>query len=245
MKIELLEVSGWKAALKGMRNPLESWSRLDSVFDNIDVEWEPGEDDKRLALTLTRAGSSHRKFLRFPSVYLDVTSYLRFWDQLATYKFVDCNSTSSMHKLGKTDLTVADFDTEGVSVDGVKAIRGVLDVINLRARERNQYLEAIAELNKVVKPTGDAAIANRERKAKLVKMADALFQEINKLNPQGYLYTRTLKLNYEVLIKMYSTRKNHKLEEWRIFCSWIRENIPFLDEILTQLEEKYGNKHGM
>ena len=214
MKIELLEVSGWKPALKGMRNPMESWDKSDSDFSNINSDWEPGPNDRKLLLTLTKAGSSHRKVLRFIDVYLDVTSHLKFWDEWATYKFTDSNSTSQMHKLGSRKLTVEDYNTEDFTIQGESLLSSIIDYIN--------------KLVVIRKNTDDNSLKEK------------LFEEMIALNPQGFLYTRTIKMNYETLVKICLERKNHKLKSWREFCVWCRENIPFLEEIMSILEGKDG-----
>ena len=201
-------ISQWMAVIHGLRNPYESWSKMDSTWDLIEdplpinpddtVYIKIGENDLDLMRRLAKAGSDHRKFLRQLPVIMDVTAPLYFWKEADQYKVgTVTNSCSTMHTLHKRDLTADDFSCE--YCPGV--IGGVIETIN---GWRKRYIE-----------TNDK------------KCWYAMIQML----PESFNQTRTLSCNYEVLWNMWQARKGHRLDEWRLFRNSIARNVPYFKEI--------------
>ena len=198
------EVYGWRKALWGMRNPMNSWSMSDTVW-NGDGTPKVGKRDLDLMERLVKAGSDHRKFLRFITVSVDITAPLYWWKEYDTYKVgTVANSCSTMHKIHAKELTLDDFSHEHLSPDGVKCM-----------------LQMIGQLN-------FARAAFLETKDK------EYWHEMIQLLSTSYNQTRTVMLNYEVLRNMYHARKNHKLDEWVEFCRWI-EDLPYAQELISSV----------
>ncbi len=197
------EVYGWRKALWGMRNPMNSWSMSDTVW-NGDGTPVIGKRDLDLMERLVKAGSDHRKFLRFITVTVDITAPLYWWKEYDTYKVgTVANSCSTMHKIHAKELTLDDFSHEHLSPDGVECM-----------------LKMIGQLN-------FARMAFIETKDK------AYWDEMIQLLSTSYNQTRTVMLNYEVLRNMYHARKAHKLNEWHDFCRWV-EDLPYADHLITE-----------
>ena len=191
-------VSGWEAALRGMRNPLNSWDRADSYFKTSSGTPVIGKNDLALMHKLCQAGSEHRKFMRYIIVTFDMTAPHFFWHQFDTYKVGTVrNSCSKMHKLTAKEYTIDDFATDGMSGEALGVLNVLIDQLN---NWRTRYLQT---------PTTNA-VARRD-----------LWDAILRVMPESYLQTATIQLNYEVLRAMYHQRINHKLPEWHQFCTWI------------------------
>ena len=217
IKIENVSVHGFKEAIRGMRNPLNSWDKSDSLF--IDAEFTDDENefetaemcggylpvvknnDLNLMCKLVNAGTDHRKFMRMITVYVDITAPLYWWKEADTYKVGTVrNSCSTMHKITEKEFTLDDFSNEHLSDDSIKLLRDIVFVLNFH---REKYLET----------------------------KDKLFWwQIIQLLPSSYNQRATLMLNYEVLANMYHSRKSHKLDEWVEFCKWI-ETLPYAELI--------------
>ena len=206
IKIENVEVMGWEAAIRGMRNPKNSWAKSDSfntfIVDERTQEEKPfehfiGPADLFLASSLADAGPVHGKFLRMITVYLDITAPLYWWKEFDTYKVgTVANSCSTMHKIHAEELTLDDFSHEHLD----KASTAMLDVlVTTMNNYRVMYFET------------------REKK---------YWWQMIQLLPTSYNQRRTVMLNYEVLRNMYEYRKEHKLDEWREFCAWV-ETLPY------------------
>jgi hypothetical protein len=180
-------------AMRGARNPLNSWNRMDSFYDE-EGTYRLGEKDLDLAKRLCRAGSDHRKFLRQIMVSMDVTAPIYWWKEFDTYKVgTVANSTSTMHKIHSKPFSMEDFSTDhmtGETMEHMEQAVRWLEVLRLK------YLE-----------TQDKAY----------------WYDMIQFLPSGYNQMRTVTLNYEVLYNIYHARKNHKLEEWHQFCRWIEE----------------------
>lgn len=232
INIENVEVHGWKAAIRGMRNPMNSWERSDSEFyDMADYlerlfhkgpgASEPipafviGPNDHDLMMRLARAGSEHAKYRRMIVVWLDVTAPLYWWAEADTYKVGTVrNSCSKMHKIHSKEFTMDDFSHEHLTYydhDG-ELCRDFRDELECLIDELNFARELFNE-------TGDKK----------------WWWQMIQLLPSSYNQRATLMLNYEVLSNIYHQRKNHKLDEWREFCKWIK-TLPY-SELIT-LEEK-------
>lgn len=212
IKVENLEVLNFEGALRGMRNPLESWNKSDSYYDKETGKYVIGEKDLALALKLTKSGSDHSKFLRQIFVSMDITAPMSWWWDFDTYKVATVrNSTSRMHKLGSRLLTFDDF-----SVDDEQG--------NINITPFRKYV--LEDLNK--------RIAEFQQLKKDGKMEEAmsLWREIVFDSPQSYNFKSTWTGNYEIMRNVYRARKNHKQREFRDFCKYIEENFPY-SELIT------------
>ena len=236
LKIENSEVMGWEHAIRGMRNPLNSWAKSDSEFITCDGEhhdingnhgpwygndgfgWGElliGDNDHKLMTTLRNTGTDHRKFMRMITVYLDITAPLYWWKEFDTYKVgTVANSCSTMHKIAAKEFSLDDFSCE--------------HLLN-NAAQYNGYVPT-----SVLKCTIGAL--NEFRKLYLESNNKAYWWQMIQLLPSSYNQRRTVMLNYEVLANIYKSRLNHKLDEWHTFCDWIEE-LPY-SELITGYEEK-------
>jgi hypothetical protein len=224
MKIEEIEVFGFSAALRGMRNPLESWDKSDTIKQDklyyiLSGKWtyvtegtSIGQKDLALACKLIKAGTEHRKFLRQIQIWCDMTLPRYIHTELDTYKIATVrNSCSTMHKLGTRDLTQDDFEKPLVDQ--------VLNVLNRIGREFRTAKE-MKEKDKV----------NRLRR------------EYKNMLPEGFLQKSTFSMNYETALSMYFQRKNHRLPEWNIknpdsICSFIY-SLPYMEQFIKAIENK-------
>lgn len=191
LTIERTSVMNLENAMRGARNPLNSWDRMDSFYDE-EGRYQLGENDLGLAKRLCKAGSDHRKFIRQIMVSMDVTAPIYWWKEFDTYKVgTVANSTSTMHKIHSKEFAMDDFSTDHMTEETkehMKQLIGWLETL------RGKFLE-----------TKDKAY----------------WYDIIQLLPSGYNQMRTVTLNYEVLYNIYYARRNHKLEEWHTFCHWI------------------------
>ena len=220
VKIEDVEVMGIRKAIKGMRNPLNSWDKSDSYFllqcsqyagCKKTEDYRIGEVDMKLCKNLIKAGSPDRKFLRMIHVQADVTAPLYWWKEYDTYKVgTVANSCSTMHTIHKRDLTLDDFSYEHL-------IPVALDCLNETIKTINTARQFVVDM----------------------KLKEDWWQMIQLL-PSSFNQMRTIDLNYENLLSIYRQRKSHKLDEWREFCKWI-ETLPYMKEFLglgEQVKEK-------
>lgn len=191
VKIENVDVNGFDAAIRSMRNPLNSWDKSDSQTDGFGCVCI-GNADHALMMQLVRAGSDHAKFMRMINVTADITAPLYWWAEMDTYKVGTVrNSCSKMHTIHKRDLTMDDFSTEHLYEDEICAMQDLIDRINYN---RQCFMD-----------TG-------------IKQD---WWQIIQLLPSSYNQRATWQANYAVLRNMYHARKNHKLDEWRTFCEWV------------------------
>ena len=213
IKIEKTEVYGWEAAIRGMRNPLNSWNKSDTIFDGD--KWCMGENDLNLMKTLSKAGNDHGKFLRMINVACDITAPLYWWKEFDTYKVgTVANSCSTMHKIHAKEFTLDDFSCEHLD-EAFK--RDGLVVAGYK-----RYLEY------VIDGLNDAREMYLETKDKYY------WWQMIQLLPSSYNQKRTVQLNYQVLKSMYFARRNHKLDEWHTLCEWM-ESLPYFKEICLDL----------
>ena len=255
IKFQNAEVMGWEAAIRGMRNPMNSWEKSDSVFVDeegdyyniIGNQWPCyegrgemaiGPNDLDLMKRLRNAGTDHRKFMRMITVYVDITAPLYWWKEFDTYKVSTvANSCSTMHKIHAKEFTLEDFSREHLmninNDDPCDAL--FLDGTNIRVDGDDLLGLTINVLN---------YYRNRYLKTKDKKYWWQMIQ----LLPSSYNQKRTVMLNYEVLANIYKSRKNHKLDEWAEhskeeiikdalngsfgFCDWIK-TLPY-SELITQ-----------
>lgn len=205
IRITNIEVEGWRAAIRGMRNPMNSWDRSDSFLDG-DLSYsiaDVGEHDLALMRRLIKAGSDHSKFMRMITVSMDIEAPLYWWKEYDTYKVgTVANSCSTMHRIHSRSLTLHDFSHEHLD-------RESLDFLGQLIR----YL-------------------NERRHAFVTKKEKEDWWQMIQLLPSSYNQKRTVLVNYAVLQKMYHARKNHKLDEWRVFCQHV-EVLPFAKELIV------------
>lgn len=234
IKIENIETFGWEAAIRGMRNPMNSWDKSDSgwssdwpytidpsvkghIFVDSDdegyMELAIGPNDQNLMMTLRNAGTDHRKFMRMITVYLDITAPLYWWKEFDTYKVgTVANSCSTMHKIADKEFTLDDFSCEHLNDDCMACeVSG------------GDHFYPLSSLD-VLKVAIDALNYWRRRYL-ATKNKDDWWQMIQLL-PSSYNQRRTVMLNYEVLANIYKSRKNHRLDEWRDFCEMIK-TLPY------------------
>ena len=228
LKIENVDIIGWEPAIRGMRNPMNSWAKSDSgvcethgsgkckdceyinYCHNSDVEvgtnYILGSNDLKLMTSLRDSGTDHRKFMRMITVYIDITAPLYWWKEFDTYKVgTVANSCSTMHKITAKEFTLDDFSHEHLLFTAKKNLETTIDILN---GYRDQYnMDANPEMKK------------------------AHWWQMIQLLPSSYNQLRTVMLNYEVLANIYKSRKDHKLDEWRTFCTDIKA-FPY-SELIT------------
>lgn len=237
IKIENAKIVGWEEAIRGMRNPMNSWSKSDSYrysgkgpsleeaglidpLTGCHTGFEVGDNDLSLMKKLRDAGTDHRKFMRMITVYMDIKAPLYWWKEYDTYKVgTVANSCSTMHKIAAKEFTLDDFSHEHLSYRSIRLLGDIIGTLN---DYRYIYLDHTA---------GDSYV---EEDGRVIKKKDAWHQMIQLL-PSSYNQLRTVMLNYEVLANMYKSRKNHKLDEWRTFCEYIK-TFPY-SELITGKEE--------
>ena len=191
IKIEKAVVMNFEGAIRGARNPLNSWDKSDSFYD-ADGNYVLGENDLGLAKRLCKAGSDHRKFIRQILVSVDITAPLYWWKEFDTYKVATvANSTSTMHKIHSKPFEIDDFSHDHLTKEGEEALIKFIDFLE------ECRLKFVADKNK-----------------------DEWYTIIQLL-PEGYNQKRTVTMNYENLLNMYFARRGHKLSEWHDFCDWI------------------------
>lgn len=196
------EVMNLKNAIRGARNPMNSWSRSDSYYDENGV-FILGENDLSLAVRLRKAGSDHRKFLRQVFISVDITAPMYWWKEFDTYKVgTVANSTSTMHKIASVPFDISQFSCDKMDSQTIEVMNYIIEKLEAL---RVKYLE-----------TKDKQ----------------LWYDIIQLLPSSYNQMRTCTLNYENLIGIYYSRKNHKLDEWHVFCDYIR-SLPYGEELIV------------
>ena len=221
--IEKTEVLGWEHAIRGMRNPMNSWGKSDSGYgrfehycdkdcqlsyciDPDDRNYIIGPNDLDLMMRLRNAGTDHRKFMRMITVYVDITAPMYWFKQFDTYKIgTVANSCSTMHKIAAKEFTLEDFSCEHMDDVTLDTLNYVITQLEY---DRLHYLKT------------------KDKK---------YWWQMIQLLPSSYNQKRTVMMNYEVLTNIYKSRRNHKLDEWHTFCDWI-EGLPY-SELITGVTE--------
>lgn len=237
IKIENVEVMGWEHAIRGMRNPMNSWEKSDSGIckggdDGIGCEncanydscehtydhsWQLGKEDHNLMMRLATGGPTHAKYRRMITVYVDITAPLYWWKEFDTYKVgTVANSCSTMHKIAAKEFTLDDFSHEHLIVAGLNSLKRTIEDLNSC---REGYLDESIKQNP--------------------EWRKEVWWQMIQLLPSSYNQKRTVMLNYEVLAGIYPMRKKHKLDEWVDFCKWI-ETLPY-SEIIVGKGDDNGN----
>lgn len=215
MKFENTSVHNFQGAFRGMRNPMNSWDKSDSRFDEAGggalLSYQIGKNDLKLAQSLLAGGTDHSKFMRQIMVSVDVTAPLYWWKEFDTYKVgTVANSTSTMHKLATTPITKDCFELSGVTLQG-KPLHYMGEVIGMCEDLRQQFLE-----------TKDKN----------------LWRALIQLLPSAWLQTRTITMSYQNIRAMYFARRSHKLSEWSAnFIAWVK-SLPYACELITYTKEK-------
>lgn len=231
LKIENTDVFGFEAAIRGMRNPMNSWAKSDSGYCNFEcdenmscrfgfecergethaLDYHIGTNDLKLMKTLSKAGSDHAKFLRMINVTVDITAPLYWFKEFDTYKVgTVANSCSTMHKIHAKEFTLDDFSHEhlnvatGIEIESLDILMRVINILNIY---RDNYLKT--------KDKRD-------------------WWQMIQLLPSSYNQKRTVQLNYQVLKSMYFARKDHKLDEWHTLCDWML-TLPYFKEICVDV----------
>ena len=215
LKIEYTDIYGFEAAIRGMRNPMNSWDKSDSGYvitnkNDYELGYDPiyelevGDNDIKLMKQLRKAGSDHRKYLRMINVTCDITAPIYWWKEYDTYKVgTVANSCSTMHKIHDKEFTLNDFSNEHLTAGDCVVLEHTIDCLNknrilfLREKDKSYWYSMI------------------------------------QLLPSSYNQKRTVQLSYEVLLNMYHARRNHKLDEWHTFCDWV-ETLPYFKEICLE-----------
>ena len=242
IKFEHTEVLGWEHAIRGMRNPMNSWEKSDSYILNcygncdecidIDCQNQPdmnggfvlGLNDLNLMKRLRNAGTDHRKFMRMIVVYLDITAPLYWWKEFDTYKVgTVANSCSTMHKIAEKEFTLEDFSYNHLIDYDLYSCNEVDEPVINEAPHIS--CGGIHLLNLTIN------VLNYYRNKYLETNDKKYWWQMIQLLPSSYNQKRTVMLNYEVLANIYKSRRNHKLDEWHTFCDWIEE-LPY-SEIIT------------
>lgn len=201
IRLERTAVMNLENAIRGARNPMNSWNRSDSFY-NEDHEYVLGPNDMGLAMRLRKAGSDHRKFIRQIFVSVDITAPLYWWKEYDTYKVATvANSTSTMHKIHAKPFELSDFSCDRLNEKGTAALEALIQVLE---EFRQDFVE-------------------KKEKSDWYNMIQLL--------PSSYNQMRTCTLNYETLVNIYYARRNHKLDEWHVFCDWIR-SLPYADQLI-------------
>ena len=221
IKIERTSVMNMENAIRGARNPMNSWDRMDSDWEfvedpsiinpNDEVKFVLGPNDLSLARRLIRAGSDHRKFMRQIFVSVDITAPLYWWKEFDTYKVATvANSCSTMHKLTYKKFEVDDFSHDHLDSFSMMQLAKLIEYLN---KCRENYL-------------GDYGKIHGQK---------GMWWQMIQLLPSSYNQLRTVTLNYETLLNQYHARKNHKLDEWHTYCDWI-ETLPYFKEMCLEVE---------
>ena len=200
-------VFGWHSAIMGMRNPMNSWPKSDSVFYS-DFSCKIGQNDLDLMERLIKSGTEHRKFLRMIHVQMDIEAPLYWWKEFDTYKVgTTANSCSTMHKIAAKEFTIKDFSVEHLLAENTVYFGKTIERLN---NARNKFLET------------------KDKK---------YWWQMIQLLPSSYNQLRTVDLDYEVLLNQYFQRKDHKLDEWRIYCEQIK-CFPYLNDFIEVLKNE-------
>lgn len=207
LKLERTSVMNLENAIRGARNPMNSWAKSDSAYDEKG-NYILGENDLTLAKKLCRAGSDHRKFMRQILVSADITAPLYWWKEFDTYKVATvANSTSTMHKIHAKPFELSDFSADKLSDGALAAFRAYID-----------YMEA----------TRLRFVGTKDKRD---------WYDLIQLLPSSYNQLRTVTMNYETLVNIYYARRAHKLDEWHVFCDWIR-TLPYADDLICCRDEE-------
>lgn len=240
LKLENYEVMGWEHAIRGMRNPMNSWQQSDSQMCGTDSDcvgcvhenescdcfmercdtYTLGVRDHDLMMRLRNAGTDHRKYMRMITVYVDITAPLYWWKEFDTYKVgTVANSCSTMHKIQAKEFELVDFSCEHLTDGSINLLKDIICELNRYRSFYNRY----------------DGLDNKNFTNGPITCKKDLWWQMIQLLPSSYNQKRTVMLNYEVLANIYKSRRNHKLDEWHTFCDWI-ESLPYSEIITGEVE---------
>lgn len=227
MKFENTQIFNFAGAIRGMRNPMNSWDKSDSYYENNEIGLESyviGKNDLELMQKLIKAGSEHRKFMRQILVSVDITASLYWWKEADTYKVgTVSNSTSTMHKLASTPITMDCFEMDDFENVCYKEFETGIEFEGLKEFERYEIFNYWNEIIDVLE---------RLRMLYLKTKDIRYWKELIRLLPESWLQKRTITMSYENILNMYRQRKNHKLTEWsKSFCDWVK-TLPYAEELI-------------
>ena len=250
IKFENFETVGWEHAIRGMRNPKNSWAKSDSYFtddcgriscENC-IHWHDGctdtsplkfviaPNDHELMMKLRNAGTDHRKFMRQIIVYVDITAPLYWWKEFDTYKVgTVANSCSTMHTIHQKEFTLEDFSHEKLAGPALSALRNTIVILNV-------YRDLFVNWDKKTDNTKDALLVDLLEEGETYdrKMA---WEQMIQLLTTSYNQRRTVMFSYENLANMFHSREFHKLDEWRTMCAWMK-TLPYSELITGKMEEE-------
>lgn len=242
IKLENTEVMGWEPAIRGMRNPMNSWAKSDSGWfngfvgrDHITVqqfgeydEYQIGPNDRDLMMRLAKGGPVHAKYRRMLMVYVDITAPLYWWKEFDTYKVgTVANSCSTMHKIHSKEFTRDDFSCERLMDDNGLELGFVCN--DSKVHMVNMGFKDVLDIT--------IQALNWARQMFLETGEKCYWEQMIQLLPSSYNQKRTVMMSYEVLVGIYRDRKNHKLKEWHTLCDWI-EDLPYSEVITLEFEEE-------
>lgn len=255
IQIKNVDVYGWEAAIRGMRNPMNSWAKSDSKYivprgnSRLPIAYIIGENDLKLMKSLAKAGSDHRKYLRMINVTIDINAPLYWWKEFDTYKVgTVANSCSTMHKIHAKEFTLEDFSCEHLLQQGsiINELRTSqicapigdgkiqytpMTSLMVTIAMLNRYRDFYLELENMDEESFEKwKETNRIDGGSVADTRKLLWWQMIQLLPSSYNQLRTVQLNYEVLYNIYNARKNHKLDEWHILCDSILQ-LPYFKEI--------------
>ena len=266
LKIENAEVLGWDHAIRGMRNPKNSWEKSDtyiaeghdehSDFKYLDMiegtttSWMTlGPNDEKLMTSLAKGGPVHAKYRRMITVYLDITAPLYWWKEFDTYKVgTVANSCSTMHKIHAKEFELDDFSHEDLltfqdtefRIDEHMLVRedywDPKFMLEMTVHMLNHWRDIYNMLDRKIRLGVNEGRFTKQELKHLFAQRKRAWKQMIQLLPTSYNQKRTIMLNYEVLHNIYESRRNHKLDEWHVFCDWI-ENLPY-SELITMKFEK-------
>ena len=255
LKIENWEVVGWEHAIRGMRNPMNSWEKSDSecwfhalpnysyddpkaeeytiYLDDYNLNLKLGPNDHDLMMRLRNAGTDHRKFMRMITVYLDIIAPLYWWKEFDTYKIgTVANSCSTMHKIAAKEFTLEDFSYEHLVSGWVgRDSNGVIVSIPGPMEKLESTIELLNNIRDVYLKVKNTPKDQVDWSVTPALSAKEIWWQMIQLLPSSYNQKRTVMLNYEVLANIYKSRRNHRLDEWHVLCDWI-EKLPY-SELIT------------
>ena len=219
IKIENIDVYGFETAIRGARNPMNSWDRMDSCYNN--GEFEIGENDYKLLKNLTIAGPEHRKWNRMVTVTMDITAPLYWWKEYDTYKVgTVANSCSTMHKIQAKKFELDNFSHEHLLEGGLLHLEDTIELLN----EVREIFNNFDYFEPKLKEAYSFEVTKKD-----------IWWQMIQLLPTSYNQKRTVHLNYEVLGTIYHQRKHHKLDEWHVFCDTIK-TLPYSEFITREFE---------
>lgn len=263
IKIENTEVVGWDHAIRGMRNPKNSWEKSDSGsctswecsecgYYKLDPNFSCGDrddyligpNDHQLMMSLAKGGPVHAKYRRMITVYVDITAPLYWWKEFDTYKVgTVANSCSTMHKISAKEFELSDFSHEHLSDEDYMYGDDADYDYDLAYTYLHVLEHTIFALNRARDKYLETLRKPMKDNTKRAALAKKYWWQMIQLLPSSYNQKRTVMLNYEVLANMYESRKNHKLDEWHTLCDWI-ESLPYSELIIMEYDTREGTRSG-